>query len=422
MHQPSTPSLEIRQVNKDDIGPYVKVRVTLADEKINIRFGLDEFTYIHLDRLLHELFKGHFPSDYYKCFLSFETEPAPNFTFTGWVVCQLGAQKTRLSFECSELYISNLQWLKSIDSLADLESLSWEHWIDTYNFENTYSSFEVLEALETIKSVSKTASTQRRYAIIVSVGLALLCALGFSWFGISHRYRFATNPMQIVPVKQTLIAATANTTHTLHKSGTLHKGTLAPYHHSEFYKVPAGDVALTFDDGPTEYTSRILEALSDNHVHATFFFIGENVQHYKSVVHGAVLDGNQVGDHSENHPNLEDMTAQEQSYEINEAAKEIELVTHQPVTMFRPPYEAFNNDTKQILDQNGMTLTLWNEDPEDWKAKSKADVIQRVLSLPASGSVFILHDKKYTAEALPTIIKAFKAEHLKIVLLSTVQK
>ena len=61
-------------------------------------------------------------------------------------------------------------------------------------------------------------------------------------------------------------------------------------------------VALTFDDGPNEpYTSRVLDILKREHVRATFFLIGENIQRFRGTAARIVLEGHAVGNHSDRH-------------------------------------------------------------------------------------------------------------------------
>src|SRR4051794_7187068 len=61
----------------------------------------------------------------------------------------------------------------------------------------------------------------------------------------------------------------------------------------------AKNVALTFDDGPSpRWTPQVLNILKANHVHATFFMIGQNARAYPSLVRRVVAEGHTVGNHS----------------------------------------------------------------------------------------------------------------------------
>lgn len=187
----------------------------------------------------------------------------------------------------------------------------------------------------------------------------------------------------------------------------------------EIYSLPQGEVALTIDDGPSPYTSQILAVLREYHAHVTFFDVGRNVEAYKGIVKQAVADGNLVEDHSMTHPNFFTITPAQQAEQINEDAHIIYDVTKQPVRLFRPPYENFNNVTEQILQHDGMEMALWNRDPRDWAAKTPEQIVQAVLGNNPSGGVFDMHDKKLTLEALPAILQGLAKMHLKMVVLPT---
>lgn len=63
-----------------------------------------------------------------------------------------------------------------------------------------------------------------------------------------------------------------------------------------------GKVAfLTFDDGPSVYTPRLLDTLAANQVHATFFVVGTNVEKYPDTVKREYAEGHTVGIHCWNH-------------------------------------------------------------------------------------------------------------------------
>lgn len=68
-------------------------------------------------------------------------------------------------------------------------------------------------------------------------------------------------------------------------------------------------VALTFDDGPTSLSNKILDVLNKNNVKATFFWLGENLEANKEIIRKAKKSGHQIANHSWNHTN---------GYELNE--------------------------------------------------------------------------------------------------------
>ncbi len=186
---------------------------------------------------------------------------------------------------------------------------------------------------------------------------------------------------------------------------------------AEIFSVPPGEVALTIDDGPSPYTEQIVSVLNEYHVKATFFFIGNNVLRFPDAVRMAVASGDEIGDHTVDHPQLTKLSKLMQQEEINGAIEDIKLYDPSPVVLFRPPYELMNTDTLSILAKNHMSLALWNRDPQDWAAKTPNQITSAVLDGNPSGGVFDLHDKLLTMEALPAILKGLAAYHLQVVVL-----
>lgn len=185
----------------------------------------------------------------------------------------------------------------------------------------------------------------------------------------------------------------------------------------EVWTVPQGDVALTIDDGPGPYTLSIIHVLQKFHVHATFFFVGSRVNSWAGAVKAAVVAGDVIGDHTETHPLLTNLSPNLQAAQILSAAHEIQQYDPNPITLFRPPYEGFNNTTEQILQDNHMAIALWNRDPRDWAAKTPQQIVNQVVHGNPSGGLFDLHDELLTLEALPAIIQGLQQQGLHIVLL-----
>ena len=61
-------------------------------------------------------------------------------------------------------------------------------------------------------------------------------------------------------------------------------------------------VALTFDDGPSDYTNDILDLLDKHGAYATFFVIGNKALIYKETIMNIVAKGNEIGNHTYSHP------------------------------------------------------------------------------------------------------------------------
>jgi peptidoglycan/xylan/chitin deacetylase (PgdA/CDA1 family) len=97
-------------------------------------------------------------------------------------------------------------------------------------------------------------------------------------------------------------------------------------------------VALTFDDGPGESTAAIIAILARYGVPATFFNIGVNMAARPSLIQAEIKGGYAMGDHTWNHPDLDDLTAVQQAAELDEVIAEQRSITSTGTCAFRPPY------------------------------------------------------------------------------------
>lgn len=179
------------------------------------------------------------------------------------------------------------------------------------------------------------------------------------------------------------------------------------------YKLPSGYVALTFDDGPSDYTKAIVDILRERGVAGTFLFVGRNADRYPEEAAYASENGMAVGNHSWDHSRLPEIKIDDISANIEKANEAIAKRSSSPVSVFRPPYGAMNDDLELAAAELGMKLLMWNRDPEDWKADTASEIIQYFKQLSASGGIYVMHEKKATLDALPDIIDYLLEQKLK---------
>lgn len=167
-------------------------------------------------------------------------------------------------------------------------------------------------------------------------------------------------------------------------------------------------VALTFDDGPSEYTQRYLDILHQYGIKATFFTIGQNVRQYPDLAKAVIDGGNQIASHTDSHPNLttlDDATIQQ---ELTSSFSSIKDATGVETTLLRPPGGNFREST--WLKTKGLIScsVTWTQDSEDWKRPGADTIVSNALRGVTSGSIILMHDgggnRDQDLEALPKII------------------
>ncbi len=180
-------------------------------------------------------------------------------------------------------------------------------------------------------------------------------------------------------------------------------------------------VALTFDDGPSIYTPRILRTLTRMHAHATFFVVGRLAKVAPKLVKREIAAGMEIGSHSYSHPYRPPFDRQRHVVirrEIAWSRGVLSRIGHAP-TIFRPPGGSFSPYVIETAGSYGQRLVLWSVDPNDWRpGTTPKQIVRRVLGAITPGSIVILHDgggdRTATARALPRIIRGIRERGLKL--------
>ena len=175
-------------------------------------------------------------------------------------------------------------------------------------------------------------------------------------------------------------------------------------------------VALTFDDGPSPYTSEILELLHDEKVKATFFLVGVQIVKYPSLVRKEVKAGMTLGNHSWSHPTrptFAHLTSTRADDEVARAQAAIKDAGGK-AKLFRPPGGSFSPASTELVARHGLRTVMWSVDPKDWRrGRSAAAIASAVLSKAKAGSIVVMHDGgpnvANTLAALPAIIRGIRA-------------
>lgn len=98
-------------------------------------------------------------------------------------------------------------------------------------------------------------------------------------------------------------------------------------------------VALSFDAAwGNEDTAQILEILALHDVKVTFFMTGGWIEKYPEDVKAIAVAGHDLGNHSENHKHMSQLSKEECKEEILKAHNKVKELTGVEMTLFRPPY------------------------------------------------------------------------------------
>ncbi|AMB94346.1 polysaccharide deacetylase family protein [Aerococcus sanguinicola] len=192
---------------------------------------------------------------------------------------------------------------------------------------------------------------------------------------------------------------------------------------------PIGDanpnvVLLTFDDVPrplpTSNAPTIAKHLEDAGVKGLFFANGMYLedQEGRDAIKAIADKGHVIGNHTQTHANLNDLTAEQTREEIQATNEAVEGVTGDKVYFFRPPFGSTNAALDGLMEEFGMLAMNWSfgydwvADYQDAEALTKQTLESEFLQ---PGANILMHDTQWTAEALPAIIQGLKDQGYQIV-------
>jgi peptidoglycan-N-acetylglucosamine deacetylase len=164
-------------------------------------------------------------------------------------------------------------------------------------------------------------------------------------------------------------------------------------------------IAIGFDDGPGDYTSRILAVLRRYGAHATFFEIGQETDGRHAIMRSVLAEGSEIGNHSLHHE-LDPSSAS-----LHETDRLIRLATGFRPCDFRAPDGKANPDLIKRASREGLETIKWDVDPRDWADPGIHAIASAVIHEAENGSIVVMHDgggnRDQTLAALPAILSHF---------------
>ena len=177
-------------------------------------------------------------------------------------------------------------------------------------------------------------------------------------------------------------------------------------------------VALTYDDGPSQIsTKKLLDLLERYGAKATFFVTGVNANSNKELVKEIVDRGNEVGNHTLDHVWLTKTDEKEMKRQIYGNENLLKFLTNQKGEMLiRPPYGAINDD---IMNTIQSPFIMWSVDSRDWEIKDVIKIQSNVMRNVEDGDIIIMHDGyETTIEASENVLIDLQKQGFEIVTVS----
>jgi peptidoglycan/xylan/chitin deacetylase (PgdA/CDA1 family) len=182
-----------------------------------------------------------------------------------------------------------------------------------------------------------------------------------------------------------------------------------------------GEVVLTFDDGPkAPNTHRVLQALADHCVQATFFMVGRQAARDPATVRQIYAAGHTIGTHTHRHP-LHRMSPREAAYEIDTGFAEVRAAAGDPrmvAPFFRFPGLFTTSYGEHYVRARGIAAFSIDIDTYDWKRIGPQRMLHDALARldRRGGGIILMHDvQDKTAMMLPTLLSELRARGYRVV-------
>jgi peptidoglycan/xylan/chitin deacetylase (PgdA/CDA1 family) len=143
-----------------------------------------------------------------------------------------------------------------------------------------------------------------------------------------------------------------------------------------------GTWGLTFDDGPSADTPRLLDFLKTSKISASFFLIGSNALQYPDIVKREVAEGHHLASHTWSHSALTTLTNEQIVAEMKWTEKVVFDTTGLRMKYMRPPYGDINNRVRFVLKKLGYIPVDWTGDQfdtNDWRIGTPTWTLPKVL-------------------------------------------
>ena len=133
------------------------------------------------------------------------------------------------------------------------------------------------------------------------------------------------------------------------------------------------DWGVSYDDGPSPDTPRLLNFLDANNVKSTFFIVGSRALSRPEMIQTEYMGGHQLSVHTWAHPPLTQMTNEEIVAELGWTKKVLKDITGVTPNTFRPPYGDIDDRVRYLALQMGLQPIIWTTadenqfDTRDWQ-------------------------------------------------------
>ena len=189
---------------------------------------------------------------------------------------------------------------------------------------------------------------------------------------------------------------------------------------------PSKVVLLTIDDAPDKRSLEMAKTLKALNAPAIFFVNGHflDTDEEKAVLKEIHNMGFAIGNHTQTHANLKELTEEQQRAEIMQVSETIDAVIGEKPKYFRAPFGSNTDFSKALVKEQGMLLMNWTYG-YDWESQYQdADALSDIMvntEYLTNGANLLMHDRTWTAAALQGIVEGLRGKGYEMIDPTTIQ-
>lgn len=165
----------------------------------------------------------------------------------------------------------------------------------------------------------------------------------------------------------------------------------------------------------------ILETLKKHNCKVTFFVVGDWVTKYPDAVKKIYESGHEIGNHSDSHPHVNNMTLENNVDQIKKCSDKVEAITGSKTTLYRGPYGEYNDTVIKAANQCNHLTIQWSIDSLDYKALTCEQMWERIEPKLSAGSIILMHNgTENTALSLDTLLSNIEKKGFQVVKVSDI--
>ena len=219
----------------------------------------------------------------------------------------------------------------------------------------------------------------------------IVLLIGLMMPGLGACQMFATGPATTEPTPKPTPKATATPASTPTPAPTL-EPTPEPTPEPRVIDPSLPMVALTFDDGPGEFTNQVLDILEVYNVVATFFVMGRKLEDNSDTILRAYEMGCEIGNHSWSHPSLDRISSSRIQTQLLDTGNAVESITGVAPAIMRPTFGRTNKKVINASRELELAIILWSIDPSDYLDKSPESIYDHIMDNVEDKDIILLHD------------------------------